>query len=736
MTTISRPRLLGPGVNRVDGPLKVAGKASYPGDFAYPGMAHAVLVRSTVGSGRITEIDTTQAEGAPGVVCVLTHLNAGHLERGPMTPLGVSPPAPLQDDVILHYGQHVAVVVADTFEEATEAAGLVRVDYAAQPALLELEDPRAELRTNPWKRDAAWGDTAGALAAAEVQLDETYFTVDNTNNPMGPLTTVARWEGDTLLINNSTQWASLESTSLAATFGIPEESVHVMAPYVGGGFGAGLRVWPHVILAALAARVTGRPVKLALTRPQMFTACGHRPKGRQRIRLGATRDGRLVAIDHEALTAAAMDDDNFEPTATVSATSYACPNVATHDTQARLNIPVPNSMRGPGASTGNYALECAMDELAYKLGMDPLELRLRNDADPHPPSGMPWSSRAHRECLERGAELFGWSRRNPEPRSMREDGMLVGYGLAAVGYPWFRARCLARVTIRRDGTAYVCSAGTEIGNGAYTVFVQLSAELLGLDPEQVTVGLGESTMPLAPQTGGSGLTSAIGSAIYEACRRIIGDVLDLVADDDTDSALYGCTIDDVEVVGGGIRRRDDPVRFESYRDILARHHRPELTAEGESVPATPQELGMAPAGAFGAKYVEVRVDPDLGRIRVARAVSVIDGGRILNEKTARSQIIGGTVGGIGMALFEETASDAGTGRIANATLGDYIVPVNADIPDMQIEFVGSWDRANPIGTKGIGEIGLVGLAPAIANGIFHATGRRIRSLPITMDQLL
>jgi xanthine dehydrogenase YagR molybdenum-binding subunit len=735
MTTISRPRLLGPGMNRVDGPLKVTGSAPYPSDFAYPGMAHAALVRSTVGSGRITEIDTTEAERAPGVVSVLTHLNAGHLDRGPMTPLGVSPPAPLQDDLILHYGQQVAVVVADSFEEATEAAGLVRVHYAVRPALLELDDPGAELRTNPWKRDAAWGDAAGALATAEVRVDETYFTADNTNNPMGPLTTVARWEGDTLLINNSTQWASLESTSLAVTFGIPEENVHVTAPYVGGGFGAGLRVWSHVILTALAARVTGRPVKLALTRPQMFTACGHRPKGRQRIRLGATRDGRLVAIDHEALTAAAMDDDNFEPTATVSATSYACPNVATHDTQARLNIPVPNSMRGPGASTGNYALECAMDELAYKLGMDPLELRLRNDADPHPPTGLPWSSRAHRECLERGAELFGWSRRDPEPRSMREDGMLVGYGLAAVGYPWFRARCLARVTIRRDGTAYVCSAGTEIGNGAYTVFVQLSAELLGLDPAQVTVGLGDSTMPLAPQTGGSGLTSAIGSAIHEACRKIIGDVLDLVADD-TDSPLHGCTTDDVEAAGGGIRRRDDPARFESYRDILARHHRPDLTAEGESVPGTPQDLGMALAGAFGAKYVEVRVDPDLGRIRVARAVSVIDGGRILNEKTARSQIIGGTVGGIGMALFEETVSDAPTGRIANATLGDYIVPVNADIPDMQVEFVGSWDRANPIGTKGIGEIGLVGLAPAIANGIFHATGRRIRSLPITMDQLL
>ncbi|WP_326625312.1 MULTISPECIES: xanthine dehydrogenase family protein molybdopterin-binding subunit [unclassified Streptomyces] len=735
MTTISRPRLLGPGVNRVDGPLKVTGKAPYPSDFAYRGMAHAVLVRSTVGSGRITEIDTTRAERAAGVVRVLTHLNAGHLERGPMTPLGVSPPAPLQDDVILHYGQHVAVVVADTFEEATEAANLVRVGYSAQPALLELDDPRAELRTNPWGRDAEWGDVAGALASAEAVLDETYLTVDNTNNPMGPLTTVARWEGDTLLVNNSTQWASLESTSLAAIFGIPEESVHVMAPYVGGGFGAGLRVWPHVVLAALAARVTGRPVKLVLTRPQMFTACGHRPKGRQRVRLGATREGHLVAIDHEALTATAIDDDNFEPTATVSATSYACPNVSTHDMQVRLNIPVPNSMRGPGAATGNYALECAMDELAYKLGMDPLDLRLCNDAALHPPSGLPWSSRAHKECLERGAELFGWSRRTHEPRSMREDGMLVGYGLAAVGYPWFRARCLARATIRRDGTAYVCSAGSEIGNGAYTVFVQLSAELLGLDPGEVTVGLGESTMPLAPQTGGSGLTSAVGSAIYEACRKIVGEVLDIVADD-IDSPLRGCTVDDVEVGDGGIRRRDDPARFESYRDILTRHRLPDLTAEGESAPSTPQELGMAPAGAFGAKYVEVRVDPDLGRIRVARAVSVIDGGRILNAKTARSQIIGGAVGGIGMALFEETVSDAGTGRIANATLGDYIVPVDADIPDMQVEFVGSWDRANPIGTKGIGEIGLVGLAPAIANGIFHATGRRIRSLPITMDQLL
>ncbi|MFF4245661.1 xanthine dehydrogenase family protein molybdopterin-binding subunit [Streptomyces sp. NPDC001822] len=734
MTTTSRP-LLGPGINRVEGPLKVAGKADYPNDYTYPDMAHAVLVRGTIAAGRVTGLDTTAAERAPGVVRVITHHNAGLLERAPVTPLGVSPPAPLQDDVLLHYGQHVAVVVAETFEQATEAAGLVRVEYAPGEAVMDLEDPRAERRTNPWKRDVQRGDSAAALSDADVVIDRTYTTVDNTNNPMGPLTTVARWEGDTLFVNNSTQWPTLERTSLAAVFGIPEESVHVIAPYVGGGFGAGLRVWAHVVLAALAARQTGRPVKLVLTRPQMFTACGHRPKGKQRLRIGATRSGELVAIEHDALTSTAMDDDNFEPTATASGTSYACPNVTTRDVQARLNIPVPNSMRGPGATTGNYALECAMDELAVELGMDPLELRLRNDAAVHPQLGLPWSSRAHKECLEHGAELFGWSRRTPEPGSMRQGNLLVGYGLAAASYPWFRARCEARATIRRDGTAFVRSAGTEIGNGAYTVFTQLSAELLGLDVGQVTFGLGDGSMPFAPQTGGSGLTGSIGSAVYEACRQLIGDFLALTAND-AESPLRGCSVDDVDVDGGYIRRRDDRSKGESYAEILRRHAVEELTADGESTPVQPQDLGMAPAGAFGAKFVEVHVDRDLGRLRVARAVSVIDGGRILNEKTAASQIIGGTVGGIGMALFEEAISDDVTGRIANATLGDYIVPVNADVPDMQVAFVGSYDRANPIGTKGIGEIGIVGIAPAIANAVFHATGRRIRSLPITMDQLL
>jgi CO/xanthine dehydrogenase Mo-binding subunit len=735
MTTISRPPLVGRGRDRVEGLLKVQGRAPYPNDFSCPGMVHAVLVGSTVGAGRITGIDTAAAELAPGVLCVLTHLNAGPLRRAPVTPLGVSPPAPLQDDVILHHGQHVAVVVAETFEEATEAAGLVRVDYEPAPPVLDLEDRRATLGRNPWNRDAERGDVAQALATAEVVLDRTYVTGDNTNNPMGLLTTVARWEGNTLLVNNSTQWASLEQTSLAAVFGLPEESVNVSAPYVGGGFGAGLRLWPHVVLAALAARKSGRPVKLVLTRPQMFWSAGHRPKGRQRIRIGATRDGDLVALDHEALTAAAIDDDNFEPTAAVSATNYACPNVSTRDVQARLNIPVPNSMRGPGTATGNHALECALDELAHELGMDPLTLRLRNDAAVHPQSGLPWSSRAQKECLLHGAELFGWSRRTPEPGSMRQGSTLVGYGLAAVSYPWFRAPCGARATVRRDGTAYVCSAGSEIGNGAYTIFCQLSAELLGLDVGRVTFGLGDSSMPRAPQTGGSGLTTSVGSAVYEACRRLVGDFLALVAAD-AGSPLRGSSVDEVEVEAGVIRRRDDPARAESYADILGRHGLAELTAEGESAPAQPQELGMAPAGAFGAKYVEVHVDRDLGRLRVARAVSVIDGGRILNEKTAVSQIIGGTVGGIGMALFEETATDTPSGRIANATLGDYLLPVNADVPDMQVAFVGSPDPANPIGTKGIGEIGLVGIAPAIANAVFHATGRRIRSLPITIEQLL
>jgi xanthine dehydrogenase YagR molybdenum-binding subunit len=733
--TIEAVRLIGPGVDRIDAPLKVTGSAPYPGDFSYPDMAHAALVRATVAAGRIRGVQTAGAEAAPGVLAVLTHRNAPHLDRGPDTQFWRQPPPPLQDDRILHYGQYVGVVVAETAEEANAAGRLVKVDYEATEPLLELDDPRAELVTDPWGMDAHRGDVAAGLASADATVDAIYTTPDETNNPMGLFATVAVWDGDSLTVHDSCQWPQSVRATLAAAFGVPESGVRVLAPFVGGGFGAGLRVWPHVVLTALAARITRRPVKLVLTRPEMFTGVGHRTRTVQHIRLGADRGGQLTVLDHEAKNSIAVEDDNFEPVAADSAWAYACPNVDVRDVQARLNIPAPTAMRAPGQAQGNFALESALDELAYAVGMDPLELRLRNYAEEQPQLGLPWSSKAQRACFERGAERFGWSARDPRPGSMRDGNWLVGYGMAGVSFFFFQPPCQARASIMADGTAYVRSSATDIGTGTYTVMTQLSAELLGLRIDQVRLGLGDTDMPPGGVEGGSGLTAALGNAIHAACRGVIEAFLDTVADD-PNSPLRGCRLDEVTTADGRIQVSHEPARSEAYSDILARHGLDELTADGDSAPPKPEDVGMAPAGAFAARFVEVHVDPDLGLVRVARVVSAVDAGRILNEKTATSQINGGTVGGIGMALLEETVTDPSNGRITNANLGDYLVPVNADVPAQEVIFVGEPDRFNPIGVKGVGEVGLVGIAAAIANGVFHATGRRIRSLPITLDQLL
>ncbi|GAA0732997.1 xanthine dehydrogenase family protein molybdopterin-binding subunit [Dactylosporangium roseum] len=735
MTTVERPRVLGTGTDRVDGPRKAAGGVPYSSDVSYPGMVHAALVRSTIAAGRIAGIDTSRAEAAPGVLAVITPDNAPRIERAPDTPLWRQPPPPLQRREIVHHGQYVGVVVAETVEEATAAARLVGVAYEPTDPVLSLDDPRAVTVDDPFGSNRHRGDVVSGFAAADVVFDGEYTTPDETNNPMGLFCTVAAWDGDRLTVHDATQWPGSTRAALAGAFSVPEAGIRVLAPYVGGGFGAGLRVWPHTVLAAMAARVVGRPVKLALTRPQMFTGVGHRPATVQRIRIGARDDGTLTAIEHESVQPVAVDDDNIaESVTTVSAVGYACPNVANIDRQRRLNIPVPTSMRGPGDAQGHFALECAMDELAYRLGIDPVELRLRNYADEHPQLGLPWSSKAQRECYEVGAERFGWWDRNPAPRSMRRDGVLVGWGMAGVSFFWFQAPCDARASIDREGRAFVRSAATDIGTGTYTVMTQLSADRLGLRPDQVRVGLGDTDLPAAPPQGGSGMTASLGSAIHAAAQNLVQAFLDLVADD-VASPLRGLTAADVTAVDGRIQRDDDPTRGESYREILDRHDRAELSADGSSVPAKPEETGLAPAGPFAARFVEVHVDPDLDRIKVARLVSVVDAGRILNRKTARSQIVGGTVGGIGMALLEETVTDP-TGRIANATLGDYLIPVNADVPDLDVVFVGEPDRFNPVGVKGVGEIGLVGVAPAIANAAFHATGHRVRSLPLTLDKLL
>jgi xanthine dehydrogenase YagR molybdenum-binding subunit len=735
MTTAEKTKIVGAGIDRVDGPLKVAGAAPYPSDFSYPGMVHAALVRSTIAAGRITRIDTSAAEAMPGVLSVITHRNAPRLGIGPVTELGKATPAPLQDDRILHYGQYVAVVIAETAQQAAAAARVVEVGYEATDAVLDMGDSRGELRVNPWGTDSKRGDVDAGLASADLTHEATYTTPDNTNNPLGLFATVAVWDEDTVMVHDATQWTSNTRTSVAAAFGIPEAAVRVLVPYVGGGFGSGLRTWPHVILAVLAARMVRRPVKLVLTRPQMFTGVGHRPNTVQTVKIGAKRDGELVAIDDESTQTVAMEDDNAEPVAATASSDYACANVSTRDLQRRLNIPCPGSMRAPGEAQGNFGVESAIDEMSYKLGMDPLELRLRNYAEVEPQLGLPWTSKALRECYLVGAARFGWSRRNPEVGSMHDGRWQVGYGMAGVSYAWWQMRCEARATISRDGIAFVRSAANDIGTGTYTVMKQLSAEELGLELDQVRFDLGDSDMPWAPQAGGSGLTGALANAVHVASQALIKKFLDTVASDAA-SPLRHCALDEVAVTDGRIHREDDTRMGETYTEILTRHGLDELTADGKSTPPDQRQTGMAPAGAFAAKFVEVHLDAELGLLRVARIVSVIDGGLILNEKLARSQIIGGTVGGIGQAMFEETISDAGTGRIANATLGDYLVAVNADVPDMDVVFVGGADRLNPVGTKGIGEVGIVGIGAAIANGVYHATGKRIRSLPITIDQLL
>ncbi len=588
---------------------------------------------------------------------------------------------------------------------------------------------------NRWGLDVDRGDVTAALASAEVVYDQIFTTAAVTPSPMGLFATVARWEGNRLTAHDASQDPMLARKTLAAVFNLPETDVRVLVPYLGGGFGAGLRVWPHVILTALAARVAGRPVKLVLTRPQMFTSVGHRPETRQRVRLGATRDGRLVAVDHESTsTIGALDDGGVEPVPQTSGNAYSCPNVATHDRRARLHIPSPHWMRAPGAAQGNFAMESALDELSYTLGIDPIELRLRNYTEVHPGSGRPWSSKALRECYHAGAERFGWASRTPGTGSMRDGNWLVGYGMAGVTFTPGQAPCQATVSVRRDGAAHVRSAATDLGTGTYTIATQVTAELLRLDIDQVRVEIGDSDLPFAPYSGGSGMATSLSGAIQDAVGKLVRAFLDVVADDES-SVLRGRRADEVITTEGGIHVADAPAIGEAYAAILARHGLPELTADGERNPRA-NGASEPPSGSFAARFVEVRVDPDLGLLRVARIVSALDAGRILNEKLARSQMIGGAVMGIGMTMLEETVFDHETGRIANATFGDYLIPANADVPDLDVVFVGTPDTVRPIGIKGIGEIAIVGVSAAIANAVYHATGRRIRSLPITIEQLL
>ncbi len=735
--------LTGQGINRTDGRDKVCGRATYAGEFHPPGVVHAVMVTSTVPAGRIAAWDTDAAEASPGVIAVITHRNAADLPdngksgKKPSTGRVLSL---LQTNKISYNGEPIAIVVADTHERAWQAARLMRpkvqtgtekprVDFSIAKATLH--DP-GKVQGKP--SDTHRGDFAAGVNGAAAVIDAVYTTPIEHHNPMGPHATVAVWNGDALTVYDSTQGISGDKRSIAAALGISPEKVIVICPYVGGGFGCKGSSWSHVSLAAMAARHVGRPVKLVLDRTQMFGPVGHRPQTEQSLMLAAGSDGALSAMRHAVVSETSTIEDWTESSAILTRMLYACDNQTTQHRLTSMNIGTPTFMRAPGEASGSFALEAAMDELAHRLSMDPVELRLRNYAEKDPESRLPFSSKSLRECYRVGAERFGWSRRDALPGNMRQGNLQVGMGMATASYPSHRSEAEALVRMMADGTAVVQCGSQDLGTGTYTVMTQVAADAIGLPLDRVRFELGDSRMPHAPVSGGSQTAASVSPAVQAAGLAMRGRLLEL-ASNDARSSLHGMDVRTLMVLDGQIRSREDADRSEPIAALIGRWKGPTLETRASSAPG--DEKKQFSMHAFGAVFAEVHVDPDLGIIRVPRIVAVYGVGNLLNAKTAHSQLMGGIVWGVGMALLEETHRDQRTGRCVNANLSEYHVPVNADIGEIDVHVVPEEDpHVNPLGVKGIGEIGITGVAAAISNAVFHATGRRVRNLPITLDKLL
>lgn len=731
--------LVGKPIDRVDGRLKVTGGAKYSAEWPSRGMLHAVMVTSTVAKGRIIDVATAEAERVPGVVRVFTYKNAPKLNAEPKTQndrvLFV-----LQDNVIRYDRTPIALVVADTLERATEAASKVtfRYEVTGEVKLFDHFAPSPQPGTplpHDEPTDVHKGDAESALASAAVRLDHVYSTPAEHHNPMEPHATIAEWDGDHLTLYDATQGIFGARMRVAYVLGVPAGNVRVITKFLGGGFGCKGSTWTHTVLAAMAARELKRPVKLVLTRPQMFSSVGFRPPTSQRLALGAAHDGKLVALIHQSRSATSTFDSFLEPAAVLSRVLYASPNITSTHELVRVDTATPTYMRAPGESSGSFALESAMDELAVALGIDPIALRIRNEAKVDPVSGKPFSSRSILECYRVAAERFGWSRRNPKPRSMRQGNVLVGLGMAASTYPTNRSASSANARILSDGSGYVTAGTQDLGTGAYTIFTQLSAQSLGLPVERVRFDLGDTSYPMAPVSGGSQTTASVGSAIAAAGANAVQKLVALAVAD-AQSPLAGRSPDQIGAADGRVFLKGDPSHGETYAAVLERAGMPQIDAAGDAKPASPDDEKYS-LHAFGAQFAEVHVDADYGMIHVERMVSAFASGRIVNAKTAMSQYIGGMTFGIGMALFEESRYDDRLGRIMNADLADYLVPTHADVPTLEAIIVPEDDvNVNPIGVKGIGEIGIVGGAAAIANAVYNATGVRIRDLPITPDKVL
>jgi xanthine dehydrogenase YagR molybdenum-binding subunit len=734
--------LIGQPISRVDGIRKVTGTATFSAEHKIPRLAHAVLVTSTVPNGRILRVDSAEAEKMRGVISVMTHLNAPRLPSAGKAAAG-QPPAGrvlnlLQDDRVHYNNQPVAVVVADTFEHAVDAARHVRMSYRADQAMTDFEKAKLQ-QVDPKKAkdgpaDTSRGKLEDGIAAGVAQIDVAYRTPVEHHNPMEPHATIAVWEGDHLTLYDSTQSVTGDRNTVAKTLGISPDKVRVICPYVGGGFGSKGSTWSHVVLAAMAARRAGRPVKLVLDRPQMFGPVGHRPHTEQRMLLAAAKDGALTAVRHNVVASTSFQEDWLETSALVTRMMYASPNQQTTHRLARLNTGTPTFMRAPGEASGSFALECAMDELAYELKVDPIDLRLRNYAGRDPEKNKPWSSNALRECYRVGAERFGWARRDPRPLAMKDGNTLIGMGMASATYPANRSAASATARILPDGSAVVQSGTQDLGTGTYTVMTQVAAEALGLPPDKVRFELGDSALPKAPVSGGSQSVASVSPAVQAAAAAVRAKLVAL-AIADRKSPLSGAIAEDVASDKGWLMLRSAPDRREPYAAVLARNGGRALEASAEAKPGSEKEEYSMHA--FGAVFAEVHVDAELGEIRVPRITAAYGVGQLLNEKTGHSQLMGGVVWGVGMALMEATEYDLRTGRPVNANLAEYHVPVNADIGVIDIVVVPEQDaHINPLGAKGIGEIGITGVAAAIANAVYHATGKRVRDLPITLDKVL
>jgi xanthine dehydrogenase YagR molybdenum-binding subunit len=723
---------------RYDGIAKVTGRAKYAAEFPVKDPAYGFILQSTIPNGSVAAIDQSAAMRAPGVLTIMTPFNAPKLPSPKIQPPASRHITLLQETAVFYSGQPIAVVVANSLEQAKFAASLLKISYKREPAKLDftgrLNEARPPKQPGREPADSTRGDIAASLAKSTVKVEETYTTPIQNHNPMEPHATIASWDGDKLHLYDSTQSITGVKQTASRSLGIPVDNVHVQCPYTGGGFGSKGSAWSHVILCAMAAKAVGRPVKLALDRTQMFGPVGARPRTVQAIKLGATADGKLLAIQHDVIVHTSVMEDFLEPSAMQTRLLYDSESNVTSHKLVEMNLGVATFQRAPGESTGTAALEVAMDELAWKLKMDPVELRLANYAEKDPGKDRPFTSKHLREAYKQAADRFGWSKRAREVGATTEGNKLIGWGMATATYPANRSAAMAVCRYLPDGRGYVGCGSQDLGTGTYTIMADTAATFLGLDAHMIDAELGDSTLPRAPGSGGSQSAASIGPAIQAAAMQAKLKLCE-VAVADTASPLYGLKAEDLDAKDGRLFAKASPGKSDAIIAILQRAGGKPVEATASAEPG--EDRTAYTSQSFGAVFAEVAVDKDTHMVQVRRVVGAYDVGTLMNQTTGLNQLMGGIVWGVGLALHEETHIDPVYGRTVNENLAEYHVPVNADIGTIDVSVVGIADtKFNPLGARGIGEIGITGAAAAVANAIYHATGKRVRDFPITPDKLM